>query len=133
LTKRGSERKYPRMKVTLAQIINSETALQKLLTSELPVKASFLPKGLVRQTAEQMSTFNLERTKLIEKHGTPDPDKAGFFTFQPDQAEAFNQEIKPLTDVEITLNFEPISVELLGDGVKMTPVEMSALDPFLTA
>jgi hypothetical protein len=121
------------MKVTLRQPVEAQGALIKLLTNELPIKASFVLKSLVKQTASEYATYELERVTLIKKHGTPNPDKPDVFDFEPAKLEAFKTDMDTLLDIEIDMKYEPISVELLGDDVKMTAVEMAALDAFLTA
>jgi hypothetical protein len=118
--------------VTLGQLFVAAPALRKLLNADLPIATSYKLGKLFHQVESELKHYDQERDKLIAKHGTPVADQPGQFTFDPDAALAFNQEIATLNAIPVELSFEPVSIEKLGD-IKMTAVEMASLDAFVVA
>jgi hypothetical protein len=116
------------MKVTLGNIKTAEEALKKLLNMDLPIKSSFVLGKLVKEVNAELAHFEDERIKLVKKMGTEDGE--GNFNVTQEKAGEFMSAYSELSDIEVELNYEPVSADDLGD-IFMTAVEMASLSEFV--
>ena len=124
------------MKITFLQLKNAQPALTKLLNTDLDVRVSLTLRRVVKAVDAELEHFDAERMKLIEKFATK--DKAGKIVTKDDQAVfgdegayvQFRNEFEKLAGFEIEMDVKPIDLSKV-EGVKMSPVELNTLDPFL--
>jgi hypothetical protein len=126
------------MKITFLQLKNAQPALTKLLNQDLDVRVSLPLRRVVKAVDAELEHFDAERMKLIEKFAQK--DEAGKILTKDDQAVfgdegvyvQFRTEFEKLADVEIEMDVKPIDLSKV-EGVKMSPVELNTIDPFLVA
>jgi hypothetical protein len=124
------------MKITFLQLKNAQPALTKLLNTDLDVRVSLTLRRVVKAVDNELEHFDAERMRLIEKYATK--DKAGKILTKDDQAVfddegayvQFRNEFEKLAGFEIEMDVKPIDLSKV-EGVKMSPVELNTLDPFL--
>ncbi len=101
------------MNVKLVTLINSKEALQKLIEKELPVKTAFKLNKVVKLISPELENFEEQRVKLIKKYGTSDQDNN--ITVSPNNLDEFGAQLNDLLNMDVNINFEPISLSELGD------------------
>jgi len=117
------------MKLTLAQIKNAEPVVAKLLNVELPIKVSYRFTRIAKAFADEIKYFEDCRMKLFDKYGENQDDGTRKITEQNQQQ--FYSDLTSLLNEEVDFKFDhKIDINLL-DGVKLTPIELSALEPWL--
>lgn len=117
------------MKLSLAQIKNAEPTVAKLLTVELPIKVSYRLTRMAKAFADELKHFEDSRMKLFEKYGETQEDGSRKITAENEQQ--FLSELSSLLNETVEFKFDhKIHIDLL-DGVKLTPIELSAIEPWL--
>jgi len=106
----------------------AKPALTKLMNLDLPVNVAFRLSRIAKLVGDVFQDIEVQRVKLVEKHGVP---SGPGFKVEPENVAVFEDELNLLLDTEtVTLDVAPIILNMLGD-VKLTPMEMLALEPFL--
>lgn len=116
------------MKITLKTVQGVTNTLNKLLSTSLPVVGSFKVLRLAKQLVDVQNDLESQRVKLVEKYG--EKNENGGFSVTEQNMEPFKTEFSSLLETEVEVLFEPFSISLLGD-VKLTPIELMVLEPFL--
>jgi hypothetical protein len=116
------------MNVTLAQLVTAIPAIDKLAGTDLPVKTSYRIGRLIKSINSELAVYNTERTRLIKKYGTQQDN--GDWSVGENNAE-FMSEMTTLTEIEVELKHDPISIETLGD-IELSPMDMVNLEPFIS-
>lgn len=131
------------IKVTAAQLMNSQQALNNLSRQQLPVKASYWVGKVIgqlsRHAAPWIKELDKAHTELVLKYGTedaPTPDAQGIltlnskgtgtFTVTEDNMEIFQAAMKEIMEEERELDVVQLGVELLSEA-KMSPQDMNTL------
>lgn len=115
------------MKVKLSEIVNARQALQKMMTKELPIKTAYRLSKLVNAVNDELGNFEDQRKKLVEKYG----EKKGEEVVVPkDKAQDFQKDMQELLDVEVKIDFDPISLSDIGE-ISLSPVDITLLDSFI--
>ena len=117
------------MKVTIGTFRLAQEALSKLLTTELPVKVAFRLGRLFKIAQENLKEVEDQRVKLVTKYGTKD-EESGELQVTEEKLEEFQNDFISLLEEKVEVDYEPVGLDDLGD-IKLTPVEISALEPFL--
>lgn len=117
------------MKITMGELFNGKDVLEKLVGLDINVQAAFKLNRMVRAINEELVLFEEQRQKLINKYGENQEDGSVMVT--PENQEEFHKELIDLFNVEINLQFDPISVKGLGD-VKISAAELMMIDKLLT-
>jgi hypothetical protein len=126
--------------VTLGQLVLAESALYRLASQPLAVKAAYRVGRLLKHVRAETATFHDQRTTFIKELGqerdvTPEEAKAGLqgplMEVTPDHVAEFNTRMKDLAGIEMSLTDWLLTVDLLGD-LKVTAVDMMLLDPLIT-
>jgi len=114
------------------QINRAYGALGRLASMQLPVRDSRNVYMLSKQL-EDAYNFELEQEKkLLEKyHGVL--DKQGGVTFSnTDDAQGFNEELNELHNIEVEVDFEPVTIQCDAMGNQtITPMDIACLDGFV--
>ena len=117
------------MKIAIGKFRVAQDALSKLLTAELPVKIAFRLSRLYKVAQENLTAVEEQRVKLVSKYGKKVGDSEDMEVL-PENLEKFQEELLSLLEEEIEVDYEPVGLDDLGD-IKLTAVEMAALEPFL--
>ena len=118
------------MKVTIGQLKLSEPSLIKLSQQDLPVAMAFQLSRLIRQIAPELNSLEETRQKLVSKYGVPDLS-TGQTVVQEEQVQKFTDEIKPILDTEIQIDFEKIPLSKIPEKIQLSCTDIMALDPFI--
>ena len=117
------------MKLTLGELLNGKPALEKLVNLEISIKAAYKLSRIIRKLNEELQNFEEQRQKLVNQYG--EPQENGNVIVTQENMEAFAKELNDLASLEIELDFEPVSLEELGD-VKMKAAELMLIEKFVT-
>ena len=109
------------MKLKLKDIQNILNA--NIYDKAFPIKTSYALSRLAKVLTSELATFDAQRQKLIEKYeGALNEDKT-LYTFTQENSEAFAREISELTEMEIEVPFEPLTLDSFG-SVNLTPNDL---------
>jgi hypothetical protein len=129
------------IKIYLGEIDSILMSLQTLINKELPIKLSYSLSKLEKTLESEYKLLAEKKNELINKYAERD-DKNKVILLNPD--EFGRQEIKikeglkeesltklnELYNIETEINFEPISLDLLGD-ISISPKDLLVLDRFI--
>ena len=116
------------MELKLIEIQKAQSALQKVMNADLPVKIAFRLSRVAKVIDGVFIDIEAQRAKLIKKYGVPSKDG---FTVKPENVAQFQEEFTGLLSEEsVELNIEPFGLELL-EGIKLTALDMMALESFI--
>ncbi len=118
------------MKITLGEILNGKNSLEKLISKEIKIKTAFKLSKLAKMVTEEMQLYEEQRIGLVKKYGD-EPDEKGATAVKPENNQKFIEELTELTGVEVELDFEPISVDELGD-IEISAGDLSLIEKFLS-
>lgn len=97
--------------VTLAELLNSQQALQSLAQQPLPARLAFKLSKVLKAVTKELDQCNETRIQLCDRYGEKQED--GTYTFSKANEEAVNAEYQELIKTEITLHAERIDLENL--------------------
>ena len=114
--------------MTVQQMLNALSTVQKMMTLKLPIKKAHQVYSLAKQINEQREFFINEEKKLIEKfNATVGEDGRIQFenseqamTFQKEHGDLLNYEVEGLAAIEL-------SYDDLGDA-EITPADIMLLE-----
>jgi len=109
------------MKVKLSDVYVSVPVLTKVLDLELPVTVSYKFMKLVNNLNEELKGIEEQRVKLVKKYSTDDNPA----TVSDTKKEEFLAEFTSLLNEEIDINWEKLTLEKLGDSLKLSPNELN--------
>lgn len=118
------------------EIENIISSLNKLINKELPIMTSYKLFKLIKQISKEYEFLNNKRTELINKYAERDEknnikyNNNNSIPIKKDMVEECNQKLNELMSIEFNVEFEPISIEVLGE-ISITPKDLLALDKFL--
>jgi len=118
------------MKVLLRELTESENALANLAQADLPARLSFTLALVLRAVRPHLDAKRAAHDKLLQKYGTQDPKRAGFYVIPPEQAEAFKAEFDELLSADCELpGIGKIKASTLeAANVKLAAADAAALD-----
>ncbi len=114
----------------LIDLMNSETALIKLYSMELPISLSFKIKMNIKEIKPVLQDFKEKRLEIFKKYGT---QKGNSYELPKDMPEEFNKALKKLDELgntEIELQLQAISLDDFKD-VKITPELLEKIEYML--
>jgi hypothetical protein len=109
------------MDLTIGKLLNAKPALEKLLSLDLPAATAFRLARLTQGLNGELAAFETVRRKVILKH-CPDGGDA-----PPATREAILAELDEALRETVSISFDPLPVEALGDAV-MSASDAMALD-----
>ncbi len=118
------------MKCVLNQIYAAQSAIEKILKVDMPVKEAFQWGKLVKAVNEELAQFEDCRKKLVNKY--VDKDSDGKYNLPEENRDAFNNEIRELLAIEVELDMTPLDLSKLGD-IKVSVIDIMALEPFVVS
>ncbi len=103
------------MKISLNEIVSSVEGLKALLDTKLPVKVSYkISKLINNQLNRELKNYEEVRTKLIIELGVK-KDNGDSEVVDPEKIKEFQSKLTELLKEEVEIEWEPLSVEDLGD------------------
>ena len=113
------------MTVTLAQLKNSESTLNKLFNAPLPVRVSYQLTKVIKIISEEMKQFEIARYGLVEKYGKSIDDNT--ISVTPENQAKFMEEINSLLSIPITLPDFTLTLNDLSEA-KLSTVDLARLE-----
>lgn len=124
------------IEITLSELLDCTTAMQKLAEKPMKTKSAFKVARLMREIDKEYALFQESRKRLIEKYGEKDQnnelkiDENGNYSVSKENIEIFNRELRDVLETKISLNAELLDIEEF-DNLNFTPTEMVLLAPFI--
>lgn len=115
------------MTLKISELLNCKDGLDKLMAANLPAATSLKVIRLVERISSERETAQKQYFALFEKHGTSDGEKA---TVPQANWPAFQAELTPLLDTEITVHIDKIPFPAISE-LQMSSIELSGILPFL--
>lgn len=97
--------------VTLAELLNSQQALQALAGQPLPARLAFKLSKVLKAVTKELDQCNETRIQLCDRFGQKQED--GTYKFSKKNEEAVNAEYQELVKTEVVLHVERIDLENL--------------------
>ena len=110
----------------LKQLIEAQNALHHLSNAPLPAAVAFRLKRVLRVVNPELQAYEEARVKLAASFGELSEDGRQYI-IPTEKMPAFNAEFEALRNEEVTLNYQPLRIEDLGDTV-VTAVDLMALE-----
>lgn len=117
------------MKLRLLDVQRAQMVWNKVSQCEFDVKVSFKVMRLLKELTELYSDIETIRADLVKKLGdeTEGRDK---IKVKDENIQEFHSQMGELLQEEVELQASPFDLDMLS-GVKLTPADMMALEPFL--
>lgn len=116
------------MKMKLREVVDMQNSLGILIQLKVPAKVAFKLGRVAKQVNTEFQDFTKAREDLIMRLGVKDEQKQ-VIEVPPEKIEEFRREIQSLLEEEVSLDFEPISVDCLGEAT-LSAADMANLSPF---
>ena len=114
------------------EIYNTASALSGLFTTmvqaemKMPVKVNFYFQKNMNVLIAMAQELEQERTNIIMKYGTQNPENPDQVMIPPEQLDAANAELGDLFDLEQEVTINTIELDWF-DGINMTPQQVNAI------
>ncbi|MDU5106540.1 MULTISPECIES: hypothetical protein [unclassified Clostridium] len=114
------------------KLVNSIGVLSKLTNMELPIKLSYAFSKNITKIDSELTVYNKERQKLIEKYG--EKDKEGNLKTKEDgtinilDIDSFNKDLKEILEIETEVDIHVIDLENINADINITPGELMVID-----
>lgn len=119
------------MKLSNEKLVNSIGVLTKLTNMELPIKLSYAFSKNITKIDRELTIYNKERQKLIEKYG--EKDKEGKLKTKEDgtinilDIDNFNNDLKEILEIETEIDIHVIDLDTINTDVNITPGELMVI------
>ncbi len=104
----------------LSALILAQPAMKLLAETKLPVKASFRVAKALQLASTDLTVYEQERMKLLQKLGVLSDDKSQYVFESAENMQAFQEAITTLQNEEVSVELPTVSVEELGD-IELAP------------
>ena len=107
------------MKVTISKLLNADKALASLLEQKLPLSVSIQLGKVVDEIKPIFERAQAFRTEALQKYGEEvleEGKPTGRYSLNPENAKAFEDEIRTEFEAEIELSSPQIDPERLPDA-----------------
>lgn len=114
------------------KLVNSIVVLSKLTQMELPIKLSYALSKNITKIDRELTVYNKERGKLIEKYG--EKDEEGNLKTKEDgtinilDIDSFNKDLKEILEIETEVDIHLIDLEKVNVDINITPGEIMLVD-----
>lgn len=120
------------MKLSNEKLVNSIGVLSKLTNMELPIKLSYAISKNITKIDRELTTYNKERQKLIEKYGEKD-EECNLKTKEDGtinilDINSFNNDLKEILEIETEVDIHLIDLEKVDADINITPGELMVID-----
>lgn len=114
------------MKISLLEIKSLESSLSKIFDKDINVKTAYRLGKLLKRLSEEMSVMEAGRIKLVNKYGAEN-EETKQVTVPQEKTADFYKEFNELMRMEVEIDFEPISLDALGD-IQLSAADIMRLD-----
>lgn len=118
------------IKVKMKELVAKEEILKSIFPEKMNSRASYIVSKKLKLINDEIAKYHEEKNKQIVIHGTLDEN--GNHTVEKEKLKEFVASVEPLLDMEIELNFDPISIVELEkyemDAVKMAELHWLFVD-----
>ena len=123
------------MKVHVLATNGFQSALNKLIAAELPLKTAFKLKKFSTAIQEDLKLFEELRSKVFQEFGTKDDSgevivNDGMITLDPSLADQWQPKLVELQELEAEAKLE-LTLDDLGDKVELSAADLMTLDGVL--
>ena len=114
------------------EIYNTATSLSELFTEmvqteiKLPVKVNFYFQKNMNELVALAQELEKERTNIIMKYGSPDPEDPNKIQISPDKIEEANKELNDLFSLEQEVAVNVSELDWFNE-INMTPQQVNAI------
>lgn len=109
------------MKVKLIEIYGSVSTLNKLIEEPLPAKVSFKLMKLLNQLNNEVKLVEDQRLKLVKQYSKDGTSVAD------ENKEVFVKEFSEFLNEEIDVAWQPITIDTLGENLKLSVTDLSKI------
>lgn len=103
------------MKIKLKDIAQVQNSLINLVQMKIPATVAWKFSRVTKQINDEFTGFNTAREQLFKKYGQPKGEGPSMtLEILPENVDIFRKEINDLLEEDIDINFEPVSVSILG-------------------
>jgi hypothetical protein len=117
----------------LGEVKEIVSGLNQVMGERLPVKTAYSFTKLAKTIQNEYRTYEESRMKLIHTYSNKDENgKPSIVDGEYDicDKQAFAKEFSELSNIDVEIDFNPISINDLGDA-QISPVAMIALEKFV--
>lgn len=114
------------MKLTNLQLINSEQALIKLKSQELPILVAYKLNKAIKDIAEKIAFINEQKNEIIKKYGKEEHGSYSIAQDDKENIDKFLKDFKEVLDIEEEVNVEPFDLKDF-ENVKLSSDEFEMI------
>lgn len=123
------------IKVKMNDILNAESALEKISGYKVSGKYAFALARLMREIGKEVQTFETIRIDLVKKYANKDENgelivTEGNVHLSPESIALYNAELAESLSQEVELNGNPLKYEWFEE-IEITANEAAVLEPFM--
>lgn len=123
------------IKVKMNDILNAESALEKISGYKVSGKYAFALARLMREIGKEIQTFETIRIDLVKKYANKDENgelivTEGNVHLSPESIALYNAELTESLSQEVELNGNPLKYEWFEE-IEITANEAAVLEPFM--
>ena len=121
------------IKLSLNDILNSSETFNTIMGQSFKGSLAFKIARLARELDKEMTTFNTERQKILEKYCVKDENgqlkinENGTVQIEPDKINEFNEEFTSLLETEVEINADKLPIDSI-DNFDITPQQMLTIE-----
>ena len=121
------------IKIKLSDVVNATETFNKIMQQSFKGSLAFKIARLARELDKEMTTFNAERQKILEKYCVKDENgqlktnENGTVQVKPDKINEFNEEFASLLETEVEINAEKLPMDSI-DSFDITPQQMLTIE-----
>lgn len=120
------------MRLSNEKLVNSIGVLSKLTNMELPIKLSYAFSKNITKIDRELTAYNKERQKLIEKYGEKDEEEKlktkEDGTINILDLDSFNKDLKEILEIETEVDIHVIDLDKVDVNINITPGELMVID-----
>lgn len=120
------------MQISLFELKTLEEPLSRLINQRLSVKVSYRLSKMLKKISSELQALEEHRQTLIKEYGTLSEDGQSISITDPEKLKEFQTQFKELLDEEITLDYQPLSIESIGDDIDLSVQDVAALSVLFT-
>ena len=117
------------MKVKLGYLRGAEESVRKLMTTDLPIKLSYLLSKMVKVISDELINIEEVRHKLVKKYGEEGENEN--FEVKPENVLSFTKEFDEFLGTDVELFVTPIKLNDIPSDVRLSAVDMNMLTGFI--
>lgn len=118
------------MNFTLGEIRIMKDPMIALLDEKLPIKQAWKLNKLAKAFEKELQEIEEFRVNLVRKLGVQEEgnEEAEAISVPADNMEAFVTEFNELLNQEVTIDFDPIDIDSLGEDIKVSSKDLMSLE-----